>query len=169
MPWEASRSSERDFADGLARRISDWVVEGLYRFGVMVLALAALAICVLGLTQSAGEGIRALIFFVIPSLWGAYALAVFDGQPDAFDKVMPQAVYWLAGLASLVIILVMVVGAPISIANLALGSMEAFFFVMRISVQPSRYQRRLDSNSRALAGALLLMLTVLCAALAVAV
>jgi hypothetical protein len=144
-------------------------MQALYRFGVLLIALAALGICALSLIASPGEAVRALIFFLIPSLWGAYALAAYDGEPDAFERVLPQTAYWLAGLASLIIVLVMVVGAPVSIANLAFGSMEAFFFVMRIAVQPSRYQRRLEAHARTLAGALLLMLTVLCAALAVAV
>lgn len=168
MPFSTYRT-EREFADSMARRVADWVVESLYRFGVVGLALAALSVAVHGFTQSYAEGTRSLIFFLIPSLWGAYALAVFDGQPDAFNRMMPQLAYGISVLAAVVIIAVLSMDAPTSLVNLALGSMEAFFFVMRTSSQPSPHQRMLDANTRALAGALLILLTLLCSAMAVAV
>ena len=32
----------------------------------------------------------ALIFFFIPTLWGAYALAMNDGQPKALEKMLEE-------------------------------------------------------------------------------
>ena len=67
----------------------------LYRAGIFVVAIAALGVAAYGFTLSFGEGARALIFFFIPALWGAYVLAMNDGQPisartnDRDDREFP--------------------------------------------------------------------------------
>jgi hypothetical protein len=51
--------------------------------------------------------------------------------------------------------------APVSIADLALGGMAAFFFLMWTSDQPSRFQRRPSKLARTWMQALLVMVTIL--------
>ena len=52
----------------------------------------------------------------------------------------------LAVVAGLVVAAVVFIDWPVSTTNLALGAMTAFFFLIRISDQPSRHVRELREN-----------------------
>jgi hypothetical protein len=166
---QSARSNERTFADDGSRSWSGWLIEMLFKSSVFVLAGAALGIAVYAFTVSYGEGARALIFFLIPSMWGAYALAVFDGQPKALQDLTAPIANSIAVVAGAAVASVLFLDTPVSIANLALGTMEAFFFVMRISNQPSQYRRVIGPDVRVWVRAFLIMTTVVCVFVAVVV
>ncbi|HKG40477.1 MAG TPA: hypothetical protein VKB25_15925 [Conexibacter sp.] len=162
--------SVRDATEDRVRGVADWTISVLYaRFGVFLLAIAAAGVAAIGFSHSYGEGVRAVIFFMIPSAWGAFALATLDGQPEALRKLGEPFIAGLGVIAGLLVSSVVVFDAPISIANLALGSMEAYFFVMWISKQPTRFSRRIPPESRVWGMALLLMVTVVSITIAVTV
>src|SRR3954467_6359520 len=82
MPLSKSGgTTEREFADDQSRAWSDWIIGMLYRLGIVTLPLAAAGIAAYAFTVSFPEGARAIIFFALPAMWGAYALATLDGQP----------------------------------------------------------------------------------------
>lgn len=165
MPSSRTRtavgSSVRDTRDENARGFVVWLIETGYQVAAVALTVIAAGIAAYAFTLSVGDGARSVIFFVIPAMWGAYALAANDGQPEALEKIAEPAVVGLATASALVLSGVLFLGAPVAIANLALGVMIAFFFLMWISNAPSRYRRRLSSLGKLWGKALLVMITVL--------
>lgn len=162
-----TQTNDRSWIDQVSRGIAEVCMSLLYRTGIFIVAAAALGVAAYGFTMNYGEGARALIFFFIPTLWGAYALAMNDGQPKALERMTATVANALSVLAGLVVAAVVFIGWPVSITNLALGAMAAFFFLIRISRQSSSHLRELREN-RTMVRALLIMLTVVCAVVAVA-
>lgn len=169
MP-RASRSTRVD-TESVVRRGVEWVFHAMYeRVGVMLIAAVAAGIAVYAFTVSFGEGVRAVVFFLIPSLWGAFALATFDGQPSALEKFGQRAMIAIGLAAGIVLSALFVFDAPIAIANLALGMMEAFFFLMWVGNQPSAFGRiEISSQAQPWGIAFLVMVTVLSTTIAVTV
>ena len=168
MPYSgASQTNDRSWMDRISRGIAEVSMSFLYRAGIFVVAIAALGVAAYGFTLSFGEGARALIFFFIPALWGAYVLAMNDGQPRALEQMTATIANSLSIVAGLVVAAVVFIGWPVSTTNLALGAMAAFFFLIRISRYASPHVRELREN-RTMIRALLLMLTVVCAVVAIA-
>jgi hypothetical protein len=163
----AHRRHDRAWVDRVTRDVAERLLSLVYRAGVFLIAIAAMAIAAYAFTISYGEGARALIFFFVPTLWGAYALAVNDGQPKALEKLTGAMANALAVVAGLVVAAVVFIDWPVSVTNLALGAMEAFFFLIRMSDQPSQHARDVQEN-RTTVRALLIMLTVICIVVAVA-
>jgi hypothetical protein len=139
-----------------------------YVIALPLLALVAVGIAAYGFTSSFAEGARSLIFFVVPVMWGAYALAVNDGKEQNITKLAQNWVIGLAVAAALVVGCVMFLSVPISVADLALGVMVAFFFLMWTSDQQTRYTRRPSEAARLWMLALLVMVTILAVFAAVA-
>jgi hypothetical protein len=158
----------RGVRDGWIRRASLWMIDTGYVVALPLLSLAALGIAGYGLTISFGEGARSLIYYVVPVMWGAYVLAVNDGKQQNITRLAQNWVIGLAVVAALIVGSVMFLSTPISIANLALGAMAAFFFLMWTSDQPSRYIRRPNEAARIWMLALLIMVTILAVFAAVA-
>ena len=170
MPFSNQRArNERDTSDAAATTVAEALVRFLYYGGIYALAVFALVICAAAFTVSLGEGIRAILFFMIPSAWGALALALYDGDPKAFQNISPLFANGLAVAGALVVAAVWIIDAPISIANIALGALEAFFFVLRISNQPSSRIRRITGGTRTFVTSLALFVTVLSIVVAVMV
>jgi len=149
-----------------------WAATALVRFlftrvGVLLIAAAAVVVTWLAFREGKGEGIRAMIFFIIPSLWGAFGLAATDGNPDAWERFGKNGLPALGLIAGLAISTVFIFDAPVSTANLALGAMEASAFMYWVSTRPTR--RRIPAGERHWALALLLMVTVICIAIAITV
>jgi len=63
---------------------------------------------------------------------------------------------------------VMFLAAPVSLADLALGIMTAFFFLMWTSDQPTTFQRKPTAMARTWMLAMLIMITVISTFVAVA-
>jgi hypothetical protein len=140
------------------------------RLGVLLLAAVAFGIAVYAFTESYGEGVRAVIFFVIPSLWGAYALAALDGEPAALERLGQPAMIAIGVAAGVALSGVLIFDAPIALANLALGTMEAFFFVMWIGSEDTPFGRiELSKRAQPWGVALLLMTTIISLTIAVTV
>ncbi len=163
MPRADKKGSDvRTTTETRVRGGAEWVVSVLYaQLGVLLIAIVAAVIALLAFLDDYGEGVRAVIFFLLPTAWGAFALATLDGQPDALQKISDNVVVALAIVAGLVASSVFLFDAPLAVANLALGAMEAFFFVMWISKQPSDHGRVIDEDNRKWGLALLLMVTVI--------
>ena len=90
-----------------------------------------------------------------------------DGQPQAFAKLSRNALPGLGVLAGVLISSVIVFDAPVASTNLALGAMEAFFFMMYVSSQPSDRSRGIPKDQFAWGLSLLLMVTVVSVTVAV--
>lgn len=163
----ATQSNDRSWMDHVSRGIAEVCMSLLYRTGIFVVAAAALGVAAYGFTIDFGEGARGLIFFFVPALWGAYGLAMNDGQPKALERMTATIANGLAILAGLVVAAVVFIDWPVSITNLALGAMAAFFFLIRVSRQSSPHLRELREN-RTMLRSLLIMLTVVCLVVAVA-
>ena len=161
MPSKPTKSSWMPELD-LAGRV-------LNRVAVVLIAVAAAVFTVLAFDVSQQEGIRAVLLFLIPSAWGAFAFAVLDGQPAAFENVSRTAVPAAGVIAGLVISSVLILDTPVSVANLALGAMEAFFFVMALAAAPVGRKPPISRSQAIWPLALLLMLTTISIAVAVTV
>jgi hypothetical protein len=155
--------------ESIVRRAVEWLFTLVYeRVGVLVLAIVAFGVAVYAFTVSFGEGIRAIIFFVIPSLWGAFALAALDGERNALERYGQPIMIALGVVAGVVLSGVFVIDAPVSMANLALGTMEAFFFLMWIGNDQSPFGRiEISSRAQPWGVALLLMTTIVAITVAV--
>ena len=73
----------RAFARGdeRVRNIADWLVTNLYnKIGIILIAGIAAAITVISFTVDRGEGIRAIIYFLIPAAWGAFGLSALTAS-----------------------------------------------------------------------------------------
>jgi hypothetical protein len=81
--FATDRGRGRDSRETGLRNFALWFIDTGYVVALPALSLAALGIACYGFTVSFGEGARSLIFFVIPVMWGAYTLAVNDGNPQA--------------------------------------------------------------------------------------
>jgi hypothetical protein len=162
-----AKGNDRSWIDSVSRVIAESAMSFLYRVGIFIVAIAALGVAAYGYTLSFGEGARSLIFFFIPALWGAYALAINDGQPKALEQMTATVANSLSVLAGLVVAAVVFLDWPVSTTNLALGTMAAFFFLIRISKQTPQHMRELREN-RTIVRSLLIMMTVVCAVVAVA-
>jgi hypothetical protein len=147
-----------DFASRLFNRIS-----------VVLIALAAAGFTVIAFRDSQEEGIRAVLLFLTPAAWGIFAFAALDGQPKAFEIVGRNAVPATGVIAGLVISAVLILDAPVSVANLALGAMEAFFFVMALASAPAGRRPPIPPGQAIWPLSLLLMLTTISIAVAVTV
>jgi hypothetical protein len=158
----------RNVRDSWIRQVSLWMIDTGYVVALPLLSLIALGIAGYGFTLNFGEGARSLIFYVVPVMWGAYVLAVNDGKQQNITKLAQNWVIGLAVAAALIVGSVMFLSAPISIADLALGLMAAFFFLMWTSDQPSRYIRRPNESARIWMLALLILVTILAVFAAVA-
>lgn len=161
MPRQSSKSNwmpELDFAGRMLNRVA-----------VVLIAIAAAVFTWLAFDVSQEEGIRAVLLFLIPAAWGAFAFAVLDGQPAAFENVSKKAVPACGIIAGLVISSVVIFDAPVSAANLALGTMEAFFFVMALAVAPTGRKPPISRAQAIWPLSLLLMLTTISIAVAVTV
>jgi hypothetical protein len=169
MPISDTRPSERELTESINRGWTGWLMIVLYRYSWVLLALAAGGVAAYAFTVSFSEGARAIIFFVIPAMWGAYGLAVHDGQPKAIQNLSAPIANGLAVIAGLVVASVLFLDTPVSIANLALGAMEAFFFLMRISGQTTTYSRLAGTNAQIWIRAFLIMVTVTCGVIAIVI
>jgi hypothetical protein len=161
MPSKQTKGNwmpELDFAGRVLNRVS-----------VVVIAIAAAVFTVLAFGVSRQEGIRAVLLFLIPAAWGAFAFAVLDGQPKAFENVSKTAVPAFGVVAGLVVSSVVILDAPVSVANLALGTMEAFFFVMALASAPTGRKPPISRAQAIWPLSLLLMLTTISIAVAVTV
>lgn len=162
------RGRARDVRDSKSRQFALWLIDIGYVWGVPAIGATAAGIAAYAFTIGFGQGVRAVIFFVLPVLWGAFILAVNDGQPQVIEKLADKAVHGIAVAAALVIGSVMFLSAPVSLADLALGIMVAFFFLMWTSDQPSMFQRTPTAMARTWMLALLIMITVISLFVAVA-
>jgi hypothetical protein len=153
----------------MVRRAVEWLFNLVYeRLGVLVLVFVATGIAAYAFTVSFGEGVRAVIFFIIPSLWGAFALAALDGETNALEQHGQPIMIALGIIAGVVLSSVFVLDAPISMANLALGTMEAFFFLMWIGNEQSPLGRiEISSRAQPWGIAFLLMTTILAITVAI--
>lgn len=147
----------------------DFASKVLNRVSVVLIAVAAAAFTVLAFADSREEGVRAVLLFLTPAAWGAFAFAVLDGQPKAFEDAGKSAVPAFGVVAGLVISSVLILDAPISVANLALGAMEAFFFVMALATAPAGRRPPVSRAQAVWPLSLLLMLTTISIAVAVTV
>lgn len=147
----------------------DFASKLLNRSSVVLIALAAVGIVAIAFAQSRAEGIRSVIFFLIPTAWGAFAFAALDGAPDAFETLGKNAIPGCGVVAGLVISSVLLFDAPVSIANLALGAMEAFFFMMALADAPSGRTPTIPKGQHVWPLAILLMLTTISISVAVTV
>jgi hypothetical protein len=142
----------------------------LFNLGsLMLIVLAAAGFAVLAFNNSEGEGIRSILFFLTPAAWGAFAFASLDGQPKAFKTLGDYAIPGMGVVAGLVISSVVLLKAPVSIANLALGTMAAFFFMMALASAPSSRKPAIPPGEHIWPLAILLMLTVISVAVTVTV
>jgi len=139
----------------------------LNRVAVILIAVAAAVFTALAFDVSQEEGIRSVLLFLIPAAWGAFAFAVLDGQPAALENVSKTGVPVIGVIAGLVISSVLLLDAPVSVANLALGTMEAFFFVMALAAAPTGRKPPISRSQAIWPLALLLMLTTISIAIAV--
>lgn len=137
---EQSRGG-RQARDSAVRSFSLWFVETVYITAIPLLSVVAVAIDVYAFSKSVGEGVRTIVYYVLPVLWGAYYLAVNDGKPQALTKHAHLVVVAVCVPVGLVLGGIFFLGAPISSAGLALGAMAAFFFLLWTSDQPSQYTR----------------------------
>lgn len=147
----------------------DFASRALNIGSLVAIAFAAAGFTVLAFGDSQSEGIRSVLFFLTPAAWGAFAFASLDGQPEAFKKLGDYAIPGLGVVAGLVISSVVIFDAPVSIANLALGAMAAFFFMMALASAPSNRKPAIPPDERTWPLAILLMLTVISVAVAVTV
>ncbi len=166
MPYSEStqlpRSGRvRGTRDSKFRTFALWVVDLAFIWGIPAIGLVAAVIASYAFTRDFGEGARSVIFFVVPVLWGAYVLATNDGQPQVIERLADKVVLGIAVVAALVIGSVMFLAAPVSIANLALGTMTAFFFLMWTSDQPTMFQRTPTKMARTWMMAMLIMITII--------
>jgi hypothetical protein len=159
----------RDAREGWVRRACLWMIDTGYVAALPILGLIAIGIAVYGFTVDFGEGARSVIFFVVPVLWGAYALAVNDGKQQNINKVAQQWVIGIAVAAALTVGSVILLSVPIAITDLALGIMVAFFFLMWTSDQPSRYIRKPSESARIWMLGLLIMVTIVAVFIAIKV
>lgn len=162
------RGRTRGVRESYSRMFALWLIDVGYVWGIPAIGVAAAGIATYAFTIGFGQGVRAVIFFVIPVLWGAYTLAINDGQPQVIEKLADKVVLGIAVVAALVIGSVMFLSAPVSLANLALGAMTAFFFVMWTSDQPTPFQRKPTPMARTWMLAMLLMVTVISIFVAIA-
>jgi hypothetical protein len=162
-------ASERQVSDERSRGWIWLLFDFVYGYSWLLLAAAAAAVGAYAFDHSSGEGIRSIIFFVIPAMWGAFALGSFDARPRALQDLSAPVAIGLGTVAGLVLSSVLFLDTPVSIGNLALGSMMAFFFVMRISSQPSGFSRGIPPDRRNFVLTVLVMLTVLCTVIAAVV
>jgi hypothetical protein len=135
----------------------------------LIIVLAAAGFTVLAFDDSQSEGIRSILFFLIPAAWGWFAFASLDGQPEVFKSLGDYAIPGMGVIAGLVISSVVLFDAPVSIANLALGAMAAFFFMMALASAPSNRKPAIPPGEHIWPLAILLMLTVISVAVAVTV
>lgn len=167
MPFsDIQPGSEREIGDTRPRNGARWLMAVIYDVSWFLLGAVAAAITAYAFTQSFGEGVRSIIFFVIPSMWGAYFLAVHDGRPKAIEELSSTIANSISIMAGLVVASILFLDTPISIANLALGAMEAFFFMMRISNQATRFPRAIPRDVQIILRTFLVMLTVTCGVIA---
>ena len=117
---------------------------------------------------SRAEGIRAVIFFLLPTAW-----ARSRSPPSTASRGSSRR--WASGIpaggvvAGLVISSVLLFDAPVSVANLALGTMEAFFFMMALADAPETRQPSIPRGQHIWPLSLLLMLTTISISVAVTV
>jgi hypothetical protein len=159
--------SPRNTADKALRDRLNWLFDTLYDFSWLLFVLAAAGVAAYAFTLEFGEGARAIIFFVVPSLWGGFILLTHDGKPKAMLKIPEPVIYGLAVVAGLVLASVLFLDTPVSIANLALGVMGGFFLLMRVSNQETAHTRWFPPERETLLRALLIMVTVTCMVIAV--
>ena len=141
----------------------------LNRISVVLIAAAAVGFMAIAFDVSRAEGIRAVIFFLLPTAWGAFAFAALDGQPRLFETLGKNGIPAGGVVAGLVISSVLLFDAPVSVANLALGTMEAFFFMMALADAPETRQPSIPRGQHIWPLSLLLMLTTISISVAVTV
>lgn len=134
---------------------------------IWALAVAALGVALYALTDGFGEAVRAVIFFAIPSTWGGYCLAVLDSRPTAIESLSEGVQNAMAGVAGLVIAGVVLLDAPISIANVPLGLIEAAFLVLKITEDRRRRRIGWSETTKAIVRMTLILVTVICLVVAV--
>lgn len=147
----------------------DFASRILSRASLALIVLAAIAFTVIAFGDDQSEGIRSILFFLTPTAWGAFAFAALDGQPKAFRTLGDYALPAFGVIAGLVISSVVLLDAPVSVANLALGAMAAFFFMMALGSTPSGRRPPIPPGEHIWPLAILLMLTVIAIAVAVTV
>lgn len=166
MAFESNARSSSTNSSG--RSIADTLMNLVSKYALLLVAVAALGVSLYGFTISFAEGIRALIFFLIPSLWGAFSLAVLDGRPTALDTASGTLLNVMAAIAGLTLAAVIFLDAPVSIANIPLGIIEAAFFVMLVADGSSPFPAQYSETGKTIVRMVLILATVLCLAVAVA-
>lgn len=164
MPFANTRTRTRSSG----RDVSETLMLVVSRYALWVVAVAALAVTVYAVTDSFAEGARALIFFLVPSLWGAFLLVSLDTRPAALETMSASILNGMAAVAGVVIAAVFLLDAPVSIANLPLGIIEAAFFVMLVADEGRTKRIRWSETAQTIVRMVLILATVLCLVVAVA-
>lgn len=105
------------------------VVERFYEFGLWAISVVALGAVAYAGTQGVGPGVRALLAFVVPVLWGAFIAAVISPTAKV-DARVETAVTVLALVAVATVGAVLLFGAPVALATGALGVFGALLYVI---------------------------------------
>jgi hypothetical protein len=141
-------------------QVADWLIVVLFnKLGSLIVAVTAVYVAVRAFDDSPSDGTRAVICFLIPTLWGAFGLTALAGERRPFETLGKWAMPVLGVIAGVVISLGILAEAPVWTTNLGLGVMEAFYFMIFLSgdAVPSRLREPLE---REWTLALLLMVTV---------
>jgi len=136
------------------RRFAEFLISTLFaKVGAPVVAAAAVYVSVLSFRDSSGDGIRSVIFFLIPTLWGAFWLVNMSRKTRPLEHTGTIVVPLLGVVVGIVISAAIVFEAPVSMTNLGLGVMEGFYFMANLSSD--------QESERQWGLALLLMVTVI--------
>lgn len=161
MPrFEDHQRTLRAERDTRTRSFVVWMFDSAYVYAVLAIIAIAAGFAIYAFTLSFQDGARSVLCFIIPAMWGAYALAVNDGRPSALEEMGEQVTIGLGVFAALVLAGVLFAGAPVFAANAALGAMTFFFFLMWVSDAPSPYVRRPSERNRIWGKTILVMVTV---------
>ncbi len=143
-----------DFGDWISG-VAEWLFVVLFgKLGPIIVAAVAVYVTVVAFGDSSGDGIRAIVFFLLPTLWGAFLLARRSRSTTALAETGKWAVPVLGVIIGIGISIGMLSDAPVWSANLGLGVLEGFYFMMWLSTDE-------DEGERAWALALLLMVTII--------
>jgi hypothetical protein len=142
------------------RRFAEFLISTLFaKAGAPVVAAAAVYVSVISFEESSSSGIRSVIFFLIPTLWGAFWLVSMSRTARPLEDTGKVVVPVLGIVAGIVISAAIVISAPVSTSNIGLGVMEGFYFMANLSSD--------RESERQWGLALLLMVTVIAITVAV--
>lgn len=129
-PTDGRIGIANDF-QGWISGVADWLMVTLFsRLGPIIIGLAAVYVSVRAFGESSGDGIKAIVAFAIPTMWGAGVLAFGSRSRTGLSTVGKWAVPALGALVGIALGIGMFVAAPVWSANFGLGVMEGFYFMM---------------------------------------